>query len=44
LDSTVDHDAEQLWGAEAQRPYQAYLKGESKLTPAMKLWRERAKG
>jgi len=33
LDSSVDHDAEQLWIAEAQRRYQAYLKGEIEAHP-----------
>lgn len=28
LDPAVDRDADQLWIAEAQRRYQAYLKGE----------------
>ena len=33
LDSSVDADAEQLWIAEAQRRYDAYLKGELKALP-----------
>ena len=28
LDTLQDHDVEQLWAAEAQHRYQAYLKGE----------------
>jgi hypothetical protein len=33
LDSTVDHDVDQLWISEAQRRYQAYLKGEIEAHP-----------
>ena len=33
LDSAVDHDVEQLWISEAQRRYQAYLKGEIQAHP-----------
>jgi hypothetical protein len=33
LDTTVDADAEQLWVDEAQRRYDAYLKGELEALP-----------
>ena len=33
LDSGVDFDVEQLWIAEAQRRYQAYLRGEIEALP-----------
>ena len=33
LDTTVDADAEQLWIVEAQRRYDAYLKGELEALP-----------
>ena len=33
LDASVDADAEQLWIVEAQRRYDAYLKGELEATP-----------
>jgi putative addiction module component (TIGR02574 family) len=33
LDTSVDTDAEQLWIAEAQRRYDAYLKGELEAFP-----------
>jgi Putative addiction module component len=33
LDSLVENNVEQLWIAEAQRRYQAYLKGEISLRP-----------
>ena len=33
LDQTFDGDVEQLWIDEAQRRYQAYLKGEIKAQP-----------
>jgi hypothetical protein len=33
LDPSVDSDVEQIWIAEAQRRYQAYLKGELESLP-----------
>lgn len=33
LDASQDRDVEQLWVAEAQRRYQAYLKGEIEAHP-----------
>ena len=33
LDSTEEHDVEQLWVAEAQRRYRAYLKGDIEADP-----------
>ena len=33
LDSSVDADADQLWIAEAQRRYDAYLKGKLEAVP-----------
>lgn len=33
LDTTIDVNAEQLWIAEAQRRYDAYLKGELEALP-----------
>ena len=33
LDSSVDSEVEQIWIAEAQRRYQAYLKGELESLP-----------
>jgi hypothetical protein len=33
LDSALDNDADQLWISEAQRRYQAYLKGEIEAHP-----------
>jgi hypothetical protein len=44
LDQTVDEDAERLWLEEAQRRYEAYLKGELEALPGedvMKRARER---
>jgi hypothetical protein len=46
LDSSVDKDSEQLWLAEAQRRYDAYLKGEIEAIPGevvMRRARERLK-
>jgi putative addiction module component (TIGR02574 family) len=33
LDTTIDADSEQLWIAEAQRRYDAYLKGDLEALP-----------
>ena len=39
LDSSQERDVEQLWVAEAQRRYQAYLKGEIEAHPGDEVMR-----
>ena len=43
LDSSTDADVEQLWIAESQRRYQAYLRGELQSVPGEEVM-DRARG